>query len=102
MSRVKRIVNDSGMETIQDIELESVEEVLGEMLESDEIGYRTYNHYAQAMNSFCNWMVPNRMPGNPLLGMARLNAQEDVRHQRRALLPKEFEKLVKSARSSGV
>ena len=90
------------METIQDIELESVEEVLGEMLESDEIGYRTYNHYAQAMNSFCNWMVPNRMPGNPLLGMARLNAQEDVRHQRRALLPKEFEKLIKSARSSGV
>ena len=102
MSRVKRIVSDGGMETIQDIEIEVVEEVLAEMLETNEIGFRTYNHYAQAMNSFCNWMVPKRIPGNPLLGMARLNAQEDVRHQRRALLPKEFEKLIKSARSSCV
>ena len=35
------------------------------------------------------------------LGMERLNAQEDIRHQRRPLLPDEFAKLVESARSSG-
>ena len=102
MTRVKRIVNDAGMKTIEDIDIESVEEVLAEMLEDDEIGFRTYNHYIQAINSFCNWMVPKRASVNPLLGMARLNAQEDLRHDRRALLPEEFEKLVRSARSSGI
>ena len=54
--------------------------------------YRTYNHYVQAVDSFCNWMTPKRIAGNPLLGMERLNAQEDIRHERRALLPDEFAK----------
>ncbi len=102
MSRIRRIVNDACMETATDIDIESVEAVLTEMLEAEEIGYKTYNHYLQAIDSLCNWMVPKRMPSNPLLGIERLNAAEDVRHQRRALLPHEFEKLVVSARTSGV
>ncbi len=95
-------MGDAGMVTTADIDIESVEAVLTEMLESEEIGYRTYNHYAQAFDSFCNWMVPKRITNNPLHGMKRLNAQEDIRHERRALLPDEFGKLVQSARSSGI
>ena len=90
------------MQSSSDINIESVEAVLSEMLAAEEIGYRTYNHYVQAIDSFCNWMMPNRIVGNPLLGMGRLNAQEDIRHQRRALLPEEFGSLVQSARNSGV
>ncbi|TWT41517.1 site-specific tyrosine recombinase XerC [Botrimarina hoheduenensis] len=102
MSRVRRIVQDASMESIVDIDIESVEEVLRERLATGELGFRTYNHYAQAIDSFCNWMVPKRMPHNPLQGLKRLNAQEDIRHQRRALLPDEFATLVQSARTSGV
>lgn len=102
MTRIRRIIDDAGMETTSDIDTESVEEVLTEMLESGEIGYRTYNHYVQAIDSFCNWMVPKRLASNPLNGLERLNAQEDIRHERRALLPDEFDMLVQSARSSGV
>lgn len=102
MARVRRIANDAGMKTITDIDVESIEAVLAEMLTSEEIGFRTYNHYIQSFNSFCNWMIPKRSASNPMHGMKRLNAQEDIRHKRRALLPEEFGKLVESARSSGI
>lgn len=102
MSRVRRIVLDAGIESTADIDIDAVEEVLQERLATGEIGFRTYNHYIQAIDSFCNWMVPKRMQHNPLQGMKRLNAQEDIRHERRALLPDEFEKLVNSARSGNV
>lgn len=102
LSRVRRIVSDAGMKIIGDIEPESVEEVLQEMLVTDEIGHRTYNHYLQAMESFCRWMTPKRMPFNPLSGMHRLNTEVDIRRKRRALSPEEMAQLLESARSSQV
>lgn len=101
ISRVKRIINDTGFESINDIDPESVEEVLQEMLVTDEIGHRTYNHYLQAMDSFCRWMTPKRMPFNPLSGMHRLNTEVDIRRKRRALSPREMAQLLESARNSG-
>lgn len=100
VSRTRRIFKDAGMETIRDIEPEAVEEVLQEMLESDEIGHRTYNHYLQAIDSFCRWMTPKRMATNPLSGMHRLNTEVDIRRKRRALSVSEMERLLKSARDS--
>ena len=100
MTRVKRLVEEAEIKTLVDIEIESIEAVLGEMLESDEIGRRTYNHYVQSMHQFCTWLVPNRIAANPVAGMKRLNADVDIRHPRRALQPEEFEKLVESARTS--
>lgn len=102
MTRIRRVINDAGMETPADIDVESVEAVLLEMLESGEIGHKTYNHYVSAMSQFCDWMVPRRMTENPLQGIDKLNAEVDVRHQRRALKPDEFQKLLESARSSMV
>ena len=69
MSRIRRIVNDAGMECI---------------------------------DSFCRWMVPQRMLSNPLSGMVRLNTETDVRHRRRALSEHELSLLLKSARESGI
>lgn len=102
INRIKRIIADAGMETVADIDVESVEEVLGEMLEYDEIGHRTYNHYVQAIDSFCRWMVPDRMLSNPLARIAKLNTEVDVRHQRRALSEHEVARLLQSARESGI
>ncbi len=102
MCRVRRIINDARMKTPADINVESVESVLQKMLENDEIGHKTYNHYVQSMQQFCSWMVPERMYQNPLVGMNKLNTEIDIRHKRRALTLEEFQKLIKSARTSGI
>ena len=102
MTRVRRLVSEAEIKTISDIEIESLEAVLGDMLEAEEIGHKTYNHYVQSMSQFCNWLVPSRVAANPIAGMSRLNADVDVRHPRRALTPEEFQRLVQSARSSEV
>lgn len=97
---VKHIIKSANMIVAADIDSESVECVLQEMLTEDKIGHRTYNHYLQAIDSFCRWMVPKRMQFNPLAGMARLNTEVDIRHPRRALSPEEVGQLIESARSS--
>ena len=102
MSRVRRIVKECEFVSFSDITKESVEGCLGEMLDDEEIGLRTYNHYVQAIDSFCNWCVENgRLFTNPLNGLERQNAATDVRHKRRALNPEELHQLVHSARHSG-
>ena len=100
ISRVRRLVAEAEIKTLADIEIESIEAVLGDMLDADEIGRRTYNHYVQAMHQFCTWLVPKRLAANPVAGMKRLNADIDIRHPRRALRSEEFEQLVESARTS--
>ena len=105
MSRVRRIVQETGVEKPADIDFESVEQVIREMVDSEKIGHKTYNHYLQAMDQFCNWLCQGQrriLSHNPIAGMERLNTEIDVRHPRRALKPDEFVKLVESARSSGV
>ena len=48
--------------------------------EEDQNGFKTYNHYLQAIESWCNWVVGRkRMDGSPLVGIPRLNAELDVR-----------------------
>jgi len=103
MARLRRIVNEAGIERPSEIDFESVETVLREMVESGEIGNKTFNHYVQAMDQFCRWLSHGQrqiLPSNPIAGMARLNTGVDVRHQRRALKAEEFAKLVESARTS--
>ncbi len=102
ITRLKRLVADAEMKVLGDIDIESIEAVLGDRLDSEEIGHRTYNHYVQAMHQFCTWLVPNRLVANPVLGMKRLNTDVDIRHPRRALSQKEFANLIKSARESDV
>lgn len=102
LSRLRRLIVDAEFKTILDIDIDSVEAVLGDMLDADEIGRKTYNHYLSTAYQFCKWLVPNRLAANPLEGIKRLNADVDVRHPRRALSPDEFTLLCKSARESGV
>ncbi len=100
MTRVRRLISEAEFKTLADIDIESIEAVIGEMLDADEIGRRTYNHYVQAMHQFCAWLVPKRLSANPVAGMKRLNADVDIRHPRRALRAEEFAQLVESARTS--
>jgi len=102
MSRVRRLVDECGFDVAGDIDPETVATTLQEMREDEGFGHRTYNHYVQALNTFCNWLVRSRrLSANPIVSVERLNNDVDVRHPRRALSPDEVNSLVESARNSG-
>lgn len=102
MTRVRRIVSGAEFEKLSDIESETVQSVLRKLRKEEDLGHRTYNHYLQAMDAFCNWcVVTKRLIANPILGLERLNTAVDVRHARRALSGDEVARLVESARKSG-
>ncbi len=100
MGRVRRIIDGCGFATLSTIDADDVQDFLADLQVAEDLGHRTYNHYLQAIDAFCNWCVPKRMLCNPLAGLERLNTAIDVRHERRALTPEEFSSLVHSARDS--
>jgi integrase len=102
MTRVMRIINECEITKLADITIELVQQCLRSVRDEDGFGHRTYNHYIQAFDSFLNWCVPSRLLVNPILGMERMNVETDIRHARRALMPDEMQKLIDSARQSGV
>lgn len=78
------------------------EHFLRELREKEDLSNRTYNHYVQAIDEFCTWMVTTRrIQANPLMGLGRLNAEVDIRRRRRALTAEAIAKLLQSARASG-
>jgi len=103
LSRIRKVVDGCEFLSLKDLNADDVETFLTELREEDEIGFKTYNHYLQAVDGWCNWMVGRRrLDRNPVSGIDRLNTELDVRHPRRALLPTEFDQLLLSARNSGV
>jgi integrase len=103
MTRIRRVVGGCGFGTLADVRSEAVQNYLRSLRKTEDLGHKTYNHYLQALDSFCNWCIgTKRLLSNPLRGLERLNTAVDVRHARRALLPDEMSMLVQSARSSGV
>jgi site-specific recombinase XerC len=102
MTRVRRLIEASGTQTIGELEAERIEDALKSIRRAEDLGNRTYNHYLQAVDEFGKWLVSSkRLPTNPVAGIDRLNAETDVRHQRRALTPDEVSRLVRAARDSG-
>lgn len=103
MTRIRRIVAGLGAPSIGGIDGEAVEQFLVALREEEDLGARTYNHYLQAFDEFCKWLVATkRLLSNPIAGLDRLNAEADIRHKRRALTPEEVARLIESARASGV
>lgn len=103
LSRLRRIVTGCRFKALGEIQAEPVEVFLKALRKKENLGPRTYNHYLQAADAFCNWCVETkRLVGNPLIGIERLNVELDIRHQRRALTAEEVALLVQSARESGV
>jgi|GEM_PF-400459 len=59
------------------------------------------NDYVAACKNFGNWLTktrPKRWPENPLSPVGKLNADEDVRRERRPASVEEFQRLVAAAR----
>ena len=69
--------------------------------ETDEFGIATSNDYLVGIKAFCNWLVRDgRLGHNPLRHLQRLNAETDVRRQRRVLTPDELDHLIVAAEQS--
>lgn len=101
LTRIRRIIGGCKIEKLAEIGPERIQSFLREERKTKGIGHRTYNHYLQAFDSFCNWCVATkRLLMNPIAGLERLNVEVDVRHKRRALAPDEIGALVNSARES--
>ena len=101
MSRIRRIINDAAIISINGITVDKVATMLRKIRKDDDLGHRTYNHYVQAIDGFCKWLVASgRADRNPLASLERLNTEVDIRHKRRALTEKEFASLVESATNS--
>jgi len=72
-----------------------------EFLKGDGISAATSNHYLTAVKTFANWLVKfRRAPDNPFRHLSKLNAETDVRRERRVLSDAEFSALVGAARGS--
>ena len=101
LARVRKIVDGCSIATLRDIQEERVQSFLDTIREEEDLGHRTYNHYVQAFDGFCRWLVTSkRLAANPITGLVRLNTEVDIRHKRRALTADEFMRLVDSARAS--
>ena len=102
MLRIRRIVIGCGFKKLADVAREPVENFLRQLCRDEGIGNRTFNHYAQAIDSFCNWCVATqRLLRNPLVGLERRNTEVDIRHPRRALTPDEISRLIVVTRECG-
>ncbi len=63
------------------------------------MGVATSNHYLTAAKAFGAWLVRDRRwPENPFGHLSALNAEVDLRRERRALSADEFGRLVEAAR----
>ena len=103
MARIRCVVDGCKFGSIADLEADAVASFLRDFCKQKSLGRRTYNHYVQAIDAFCNWMLlTKRIRSNPLLGLERLNTEVDVRRKRRALTSEEIILLVKSARESRI
>lgn len=73
MSRIRRLIEASGTETIGELAAERVEEALKGIRRADDLGNRTYNHYLQTIDEFGKWLVATkRLHTNPVSGIERL------------------------------
>ena len=93
-NRIKFYIDTMKKKTIDKIDTSSMESFLTKLRKENDYSLRTCNHYIVALKSFCNWLVrTDRLNKNPLLALARFNADTDKRHARRAMESEEFDRL---------
>ncbi|MCR4411312.1 MAG: tyrosine-type recombinase/integrase [Thermoguttaceae bacterium] len=98
MRMLRRIATESQWRWIADISASAALEFLGG-LRRNGLSAQTYNHYLKAAKQFTRWLVrDHRTPVDPLAHLSRLNILLDRRHDRRALSPDEFARLIAAAR----
>jgi site-specific recombinase XerD len=99
-TRVESVLDGCQFVRWRDIKSAKLRDWLADQRSSGEMGIKTSNHYLSAFKEFCTWLVRDgHTPTNPIAYLQALNAQTDVRRQRRALSAEEFSALVAAAAS---
>ncbi len=101
--RCVTVCDGCGFVFLSDLDATAAERWLADRRTADKkdggFGPASSNHYTKSMKAFGNWLVKaRRVPGNPFQHLTRVNADVDVRHQRRALAADEFTRLLTAAR----
>ncbi len=100
ISRIEAIANGCGFLFISDVSGSHVAAWLKDQREADAFGISTSNAYLTALKGFCNWLVKDRRANeNPVSYLARLNAETDIRRQRRSLSQEDFGLLIEATRT---
>ncbi len=102
--RCGRVFADCGFALLSDLDAGAAERWLAERRTLPKarggFGPATSNHYRKVLVAFGNWLVKSRkLAENPFRHIPRVNAQTDIRRQRRALSPEEFVRLLEAART---
>ena len=98
-TKVRKIAGECKWRFIRDVSASRVQKFLADLRNSG-LSIQTSNHYLRAIKQFSRWLVRDRRTNDdPLSHLARLNVKVDRRHDRRALAPDEFAKLIESAMS---
>lgn len=101
IKRIDTVIVKGGFATIADVDGPAVEACLHRLRTEMNFGPKTYNHYLQAFDQFCRWLVKsNRLASNPIAGLRRMNPDIDIRHKRRSLTPAEIARLIRAAQTS--
>jgi len=98
VKRIKVLCAGCHFAVFDDLQVLPIESWLVEQRKRPDFGIKTTNYYVKAVKQFARWMVRNkRAAENPVSHLAELNADVDVRVERRALSPDGFDRLVKAA-----
>ena len=97
--QIQKMVDDRKWKMIGDITASGAHEFLGQ-LRRDNRSAQTYNHYLKSAKQFTRWLVRDRRAAHdPLAHISKMNVSVDRRHDRRALAPEEFARLITAAQN---
>jgi len=96
-TKVRKIVAGCNWVYIRDLSPSGAQRFLAD-LRSGGLSAQTSNHYLRAIKQFSRWLVRDRRTNDdPLAHLSMMNVKIDRRHDRRALMPDEFTRLIEAA-----
>ena len=100
-NRLRKLCTGCGFLSLNDFSASEAANWLADQRE-EEMGIKTSNYYLGAVKQFAEWLVvESRLPTNPFAHLSALNADVDVRRERRAADADELRRLILATRQSG-
>ena len=97
-NQVQKMITDCKWRWVREISATGALEFLADLQRAGR-SVQTRNHYLKSAKSFTRWLVRDRRTSmDALAHLSRLNVNTDRRHDRRALSPDEFSRLLEAAR----
>ncbi len=111
MSRISRVLDTSGMTTLADLTLSTVETRLGELRRNgytvttvegktrhEPLSARTVSYYGKAMKQFSRWLARDgRIAADPLMSLKTHSTEADNVYVRSELSDEELERIIEAA-----